>query len=78
MILFRVRGTLGSLLILTCNAGILFGFIIGNYFEYFAQVKILLTVPILFLLSFNLFPETPEYLLLCGDKKVHKILFSSF
>lgn len=59
----RVRGTLGSMLILVYNAGVLFGFVIANYLDYYGQIKINIILPIIFLAAFNYFPETPEYLL---------------
>lgn len=67
---FRVRGTLGSLLVLTCNVGILFGYILAEYFAYFAQIKILLTIPVLYLLLHNYFPESPEYFMKRNQPKV--------
>lgn len=72
--LSRVRGTLGSLLILSCNAGMLFAFIIADYFSYFAQLKIQLAVSILYLVVFTLFPESPEYFM---KLKNPEVLFSS-
>lgn len=67
---FRVRGTLGSILITIYNAGVLFGFVIANYLDYFGQIKINIVLPIIFLAAFNYFPETPEYLLKRNQKIV--------
>lgn len=64
----RVRGTLASMLILIYNSGILFGFVIANYLDYFGQIKINIILPIIFLAAFNYFPETPEYLLKRNQK----------
>lgn len=51
------------MLILVYNAGVLFGFVIANYLDYYGQIKINIILPIIFLAAFNYFPETPEYLL---------------
>lgn len=53
---------LGSFLTLICNAGMVFGFVVGTYFEYFTQLKILVLLPIVFFIAFSYFPETPEFL----------------
>lgn len=47
-----------------------FGFVIGTYFEYFLQLKMLLLIPIAFLVAFNQFPESPEFLLRQQKKTV--------
>lgn len=59
----RIRGTLSSLLVLSCNIGTVFGFVIANYLDYYEQIKANIMLPILFLVLINFFPETPEYLL---------------
>lgn len=59
----RVRGTLSSLLVLSCNIGTVSGFVIANYLDYHEQIKANIMLPILFLVLINFFPETPEYLL---------------
>lgn len=59
-----IRGILGSVLTLSGNAGMVFGFVIGNYLEYFTQLKIQFLFPIAYLVAFNYFPDTPDYLLL--------------
>lgn len=58
----RVRGTLGACLILIYNAGVLFGFVIASFLDYFGQIKINILLPVIFLAVFNYFPETPEWL----------------
>lgn len=65
-----VRGTLGSLLILIYNSGVLFGFVIAEFLDYYGQIKINIILPIVFLAGFNYFPETPEYLLRRDQKIV--------
>lgn len=64
----KVRGTLNSMLILSCNAGVLFGFVIAGFADYNMQLKINIALPILFLAAFNYFPETPEFLLKRNQK----------
>lgn len=60
-IIYRIRGVLGSLLILTCNGGVLFGFIVG-FLDYFTQLKVLIMIPAIFFVVFKYFPESHVYL----------------
>lgn len=60
--LHRLRGMLGSLLVLIINFGILLLYVIDNLFRYYNQIRILVVIPILFLAIFKFFPETPEFL----------------
>lgn len=57
----RIRGRLGSLLMLSVCSGILCGFIAGTYFGYYLVPKIFLPLPIVFFGLFIFFPETPQY-----------------
>lgn len=57
----RIRGRLGSLLMLSVTIGILFGFIAGTYLQYFLVPKLFLPLPIVFFVLFIFFPETPQY-----------------
>lgn len=66
----NVRGSLGSLLVLSCNIGILIAFIIGNYLTYTIQLFIHASLPILFFVSFAFFPESPQYLMKIGKEEV--------
>lgn len=66
----RVRGSLGSLLVLSSNVGILMAFILGNYLSYAAQAIIMATVPIFFFLAFSFFPESPQFLMKIGKEEV--------
>lgn len=72
-IFHRVRGTLGSLLVLSCNAGILFAFMIAEFVGYFAQLRIHMTVAIVYLVVFNFFPESPEYFMKLKSPEVENI-----
>lgn len=65
-----VRGSLGSLMMLNCNVGILFAFIVGNYLSYDTQHIILASVPIIFFITFSFFPESPQYLMKSGNEEV--------
>lgn len=58
------------MLILSTNAGALFGFAISLFLDYYGQLKINLLIPTLFLVLYHFFPETPEYLLKRNQKKV--------
>lgn len=73
-----VRGMLGSALTLSCNSGIMFGFVVGSYLEYFNQLKVLILVPIAFLLTFHYFPETPEFLRQQQKKNVSPVDLARF
>lgn len=65
-----VRGSLGSLLVLSCNVGILIAFILGNYVTYCIQPIILASLPVLFFVVFAFFPESPQYLMKIGKEEV--------
>lgn len=58
---FRIRGRLGSLLMLNVTIGILVGFIAGTHLPYHTVPKIFLPAPCIFFLLFIFFPETPHY-----------------
>ncbi|KAL0861523.1 hypothetical protein ABMA27_009041 [Loxostege sticticalis] len=61
-----IRGTLGSLVVLSQNMGNLVVYLMGEYLSYHAILWILLAVPLVHLLVFTSMPETPSYLLKCG------------
>lgn len=65
----RVRGSLGSLLVLSCNIGILIAFTCGNYLNYTVQPVVLVALPILFFVTFSFFPESPQYLMKIGKEE---------
>lgn len=67
----RVRGSLGSLLVFSCNIGILFAFVLGNYVSYIASPIILLAIPVAFLVSIVFFPESPQCLMKNGNEEVN-------
>lgn len=65
-----IRGTLGSLVVLSQNLGNLLVYILGEYLCYQATLWICLAVPLIHLLLFPAMPETPSYLLKSGKVEV--------
>lgn len=63
MLSFSIRGALGSIITLFANAGILLGFVVGNYLPYETVPKVLITIPIVFFVLYAYFPESPWYLI---------------
>lgn len=61
-----IRGTLGSLVILSQNFGNLLVYIMGEYLSYHAVLWICLAVPLVHLMVFLTMPDSPSYLLKCG------------
>lgn len=87
----RVRGTLGSMIVLNCNFGILLAFLFGHYCDYFFVPKFVILLTTVFTVIFLFFPgiavlldETKSYLgelfsllfLIRGRK--HKFNFNFF
>lgn len=66
----NVRGSLGSLLVLSCTIGMLIAFIAGNYLAYNTPPIIYAAQPILFFVAFAFFPESPQYLMKIGKEEV--------
>lgn len=65
-----MRGTLGSIFILSMNLGILIAFVLGNYLSYVVVGVLMMVFPIGFLVAFMSLPETPPYLIHCGKISV--------
>lgn len=59
----KIRGTLGTKLVLTCNIGILLCFICGEYLTYRIQNTVYLILPIIFFVGMIFLPETPLFLI---------------
>lgn len=57
------RGVLGAIFTMAINSGILVGFLLGYLFEYSLVPKMLLLIPLVFLMSFALLPESPWFLM---------------
>lgn len=59
----RVRGVLGSSVVLSANIGILIALIFGNYCDFYATPKFAITLSALFMILFSFFPESPVFLI---------------
>lgn len=57
----RIRGSLGSLMMMSANFGILLAFLAGDYLPFAWVPRLFICLPIIFLLSVLYFPETPFY-----------------
>lgn len=53
------------------NSGMLFSFLLGNYFDYIDQAKIQLILPVIFVLVLFCIPESPEYYIKRDNKLVN-------
>ncbi|XP_055595369.1 facilitated trehalose transporter Tret1-like [Uranotaenia lowii] len=58
----KIRGTLGAILSITCNMGILLGFLLCYYLDYFTVVYIALACCIFYSGGCMFLPESPQYL----------------
>lgn len=58
----KIRGSLGAVLSITCNIGILLGFILCYYLEYYTVTYIALAFCILYSVGCMFLPESPQYL----------------
>lgn len=67
---YRIRGTLGSILLVCTNVGILLSFIAGTFIDYSLFPYVMIAFPLIFLISFYFLPETPQYLLEHDKAKV--------
>lgn len=65
----RIRGRLGSLLMVSLNSGMLAAFIIGHFCSYSVAANVQLILPLVFVVSFTFFPETPQYYLTNGNEE---------
>lgn len=68
--LYRVRGTLGTFITVSCNLGIVLGFLAANYMGYMTIPYVMMGIPVIFLGIFVWFPESPNYLMLINEPKV--------
>jgi MFS family permease len=69
----NVRGILGSFFIFSINFGTLLMFVAGSYLSYSLVPKLMISLPIIFVLTFVFLPETPQHLLKCGKTKQAEI-----
>lgn len=74
--IFRVRGSLGTIITVSANIGILMAFIAGDLISYATFPVYLIAMPVIFLLVFISFPESPIYLMMMNRPKVkYKIVY---
>lgn len=66
----RVRGQLGTIITVSCNIGILIAFIAGNFMPYFTFTYYMAGIPLVFLVIFIGFPESPTYLMMIDQPTV--------
>ncbi|XP_030384785.1 facilitated trehalose transporter Tret1 [Scaptodrosophila lebanonensis] len=62
----RVRGILGTFVVLGCNLGVLAAFTMGYFFNYKQVAWMMSILPLLFIICFVFMPETPQFLLQCN------------
>lgn len=74
-VVHRVRGSLGSLIVILCNTGVLISFIFGYYLDYFLIPYLLAIAPIIFFCTFIFLPETPVQLIKMG--KTEEVVIKS-
>ncbi|XP_052864416.1 uncharacterized protein LOC128271025 [Anopheles cruzii] len=65
----RIRGTLGTMLAISCNAGILLGFIISHYINCWAVTYLALLLCVVYSLGCCFLPESPQYLFVKKKKE---------
>ncbi|KAI9579803.1 hypothetical protein GQX74_000591 [Glossina fuscipes] len=63
-----IRGALSSMAMLMLSFGILAGYIMSTYLDYYVNPFIIVIFPLLYLIAVTQFPETPQHLL-----RKHKI-----
>lgn len=76
-IISRIRGRLGSLMVLSVNIGMIMAYVSGAYIDYHLNCIILLIVPICFFISVTVIHESPIYLMENGKPKVTIINIAS-
>lgn len=57
-----MRGSLGSVMVLMQNIGVLVGFILASVVDYYTMPYIVIAISIIFMASFCRFPDSPEFL----------------
>lgn len=65
----KIRGSLGSLLMIALNSGCVFSYVVGSLTSYHGLAAACLCVPICFLLTFPFMPESPVYLWTQGKRE---------
>lgn len=59
---YRIRGALGSLFCMMNNSGIVLGYIISSWMDYYKMPYVAIVITCLFLVIFIWFPDSPDYL----------------
>ncbi|KAH8352345.1 hypothetical protein KR084_003519 [Drosophila pseudotakahashii] len=62
----KIRGRLGSMILLTVNTGVLTGYIVSSNFNYFSTPPFIIILPLCYFAGNFLFPETPHHLIRKG------------
>ncbi|KAG8248427.1 hypothetical protein J6590_040893 [Homalodisca vitripennis] len=65
----KIRGSLGSFLMICVNSGCVFSYVIGSLTSYHGLAAICLCIPIVFLMLFSCLPDSPSYLWNHGKRK---------
>lgn len=61
-VISSVRGMLGSLASISFAIGIMGGYLVTDFFDFNSQIAVFMVVPVVFLIIFSVFPESPEFL----------------
>jgi Sugar (and other) transporter len=61
---FSIRGALGAMIVVTCNLGILVGYIINSYLNYYTVPYIVVSIFIVFFIGFPFASESPKHLVM--------------
>lgn len=75
--ILRIRGRLGSLMMVTLTTGILFAFVTGTYLKYSVIPKIFIALPVVFFAAFIFLPETPQHFLYRNNPEVRSTPYRS-
>lgn len=63
----RIRGALGTFLALTWNSGILLGYMLSSWMDYYHVPYVGAVISLLFVIIFMWLPESPDYLAHIGE-----------
>lgn len=63
---FRVRGRLGSMIMVSVNTGVLVGYILGSNVEYYIAPYFVIPLPVCYIIGNLFLPDTPFFLIRKG------------